>query len=339
MFFKLNQIGDGLFMELAEDDNLLITDFGSQQGISNALFEYFYNLEKSFTKIDFALSHFHQDHYSGLLALLNLSWYTNFDTLYIPRLPKEDIAIKLYFAIQSMLSFKMGEYSGSMEYDFISLIRQLNRSPFILKPLSKGDSFSINGKDFTVSWPTRNLSIDTLTHIARAVHEFENQIAVIPRLKELYTKIQGSDRIWIHASQSQKVGVKQNKESFKIQTTIQPLTKKQRAVFNKLNSILKKGANSLSLCYYNEGYHFMGDLESREIDQCIAGIKVNKPDLTWPVIVLPHHGTHWHHCMRSMKGFYGLSSNGPKMYRHWKKKNNKICFVNLMTHKNGTILI
>lgn len=337
MHLSLNDIGDGLFLEIFDDKHRLITDFGSQQQIAAEDLYVFYDQGDGFARTDFALSHFHKDHYSGLVEIMLRDWQTNFNTVYIPRLPRQDEAISLFYALETIFAFSMGGYSGSMDYDFVSLMSQINSTGFSLVPLSQGDSFTINGKPFTVSWPPKNFSNDVLARIGKVIVEFEEEAELIPELKELYRKIQNSDKMWIYYEGSQLQADKEKREAFKIKRKPPVLTNEQRSIFRRLNTKLRNAANCVSLCYYNEFVNFMGDLESAEIAQCLRYIYTSRKHMGWPILILPHHGTHWHDDMRSIAALYGLSSNGKKMARHWEKNNRSICHYNLTTLIDGTI--
>lgn len=155
MIIVLNDVGDGLFMAISTKENeLLITDFGSQQAITDQL-QTFKLLQSGGTHISFALTHFHKDHYSGLLQLEPENIRTNFSRVYIPRLPTVPAAANVLYALLAFNSYTLGDNSGSMEYDFISLLIRSNKKPFTLMPVSQGEIISLGSENFRVSWPPR----------------------------------------------------------------------------------------------------------------------------------------------------------------------------------------
>jgi hypothetical protein len=333
----LNDIGDGMFMELFDGTHLLITDFGSQQKISTTDLFTFYVEMNCYDRTDFALSHFHKDHYSGLIDVMKQAWQTNFRTVYVPRLPQQKEAISLFYALETVFAFSMGGYSGSMDYDFASFMNQLNGSGFNLVPLSQGDSIYINGNRFDVSWPPRNFSKSVLLRIGETIVEFEKEIGSIPELKELYRRISNSDKIWIYYEGFQSETNRGKESAFEIKPMPPTLNPGQRSTLKKLNNKLRNAANCLSLCYFDDRVNFMGDLDAPEISQCIDYIFTVRGRLGWHSLILPHHGTHWHNNMRSLTALWGLTSNGPKMAKYWVKNNRRICLSNLTTQIDGTI--
>lgn len=147
MDLKLNDIGDGLFLELTEEENLFITDFGSQQAIDPQRLNYFRLIQQANKKIDFALTHFHKDHYSGLFNLEENGSSIKFSHVYIPRLPNEPVIHQFLQALFTFNAFSLGGMSGSLVYDFKNLIRRINIKKFKICPISQGDTFFISDKN------------------------------------------------------------------------------------------------------------------------------------------------------------------------------------------------
>lgn len=337
MHLTLNDVGDGLFQELEENNHVLITDFGSQQNIEHYHVGKFFDLQESLKRVDFALTHFHKDHYSGLFEIAKQSLYTNFTTVYLPRLPQQPAARTLFFALQTVQMFTMGSYSGSMDFDFLYLVRQLNQGNFVLRPVSQGDQIALNGKSFQVSWPPRQLNKSTLVKIHETLQEFESQIEEIRPLRNLYNKMRQSDSIWIIDEGGEVSTIHRQQRITPEKFDVSVLSKEQRHKLSKLNRKLRNAANCLSLCYFDNDINFLGDLESEEIDRCIQYLATVAPGLTWDNIILPHHGTHWHNSMYRLTGFNGLSSNGRKMISYWNTRNQDVCWSNYTTYIDGEL--
>jgi len=111
MKVTVNEIGDGLFLDIRFKHSRLVTDFGSQQNIPiESLYRFLGNFPFSF-----ALSHFHSDHYKGLVEFAQQGGKTPIDKVYFPRLPQFSDRPRLLKAFQAINFYLMGNDSGSIK--------------------------------------------------------------------------------------------------------------------------------------------------------------------------------------------------------------------------------
>ncbi|RYD89997.1 MAG: hypothetical protein EOP50_16690 [Sphingobacteriales bacterium] len=204
-------------------------------------------------------------------------------------------------------------------------------------PVAQGDSIEVGSEKLTVSWPPRHFDNRQLGYIAETVRAFEKFIERIEGLAELYSRLRNSQAISVYsAGESPELLVPEHSEPGRRKTRMPRLTPAQAGVVKVINERLKRAASCLSLAYFNDRLNFMGDLEAREIDQ-VVNYLVSKGATTSKVIVLPHHGTHWHQSMLNLSGTVGFSSCGSRMRKHWTSANNTICSSNQRTDISGDI--
>ena len=107
----------------------------------------------------------------------------------------------------------------------------------------------------------------------------------------------------------------------------------------RANSSLKAAANHLCLAAAKgETIVFLGDAEAHEIRQIVHEL-TSKSLRRFHILVTPHHGTHWHHSLGTIRSEFSVTSNGPKlcskMIPHFKALSRK----SYATFANGDIWI
>jgi glyoxylase-like metal-dependent hydrolase (beta-lactamase superfamily II) len=100
----------------------------------------------------FILSHFHIDHYNGLLQVSKSGILPyRITEVFFPRVP--DFADRSTFleCLFAMNARVFGSLTGSMEYDLLEAVSKLNgRQPFRWRSLFKGENLNVHGSIFEV---------------------------------------------------------------------------------------------------------------------------------------------------------------------------------------------
>jgi ribonuclease BN (tRNA processing enzyme) len=332
MIVIINDIGDGLFIDFRLDNERLVTDFGSQQNIDKELLHRFHHP----FPLSFALSHFHSDHYSGLLDLLQLGAYAHIVKVYFPRLPQFSDRSKLLKAFQTVNFYLLGNDSGSMEYDFINLISIINNNKsFKVIPVSQGDFINLGQKSFQVIWPPREIDNSFTNSVQKAIGLFNDELKKNDTLRKIYDSLDDS----FYQDKEEESDFESGQAEKRIIKLIDSEQRNQRLELIKdLNDGLREIANRISLAYCNNQLLFLGDLEANEINySLIYNLSVSNNSY-WDIVILPHHGTHWGQEMSKIQCKVGISSLGNKLKDNWEIKNKSIADENYLTYFNGRII-
>lgn len=330
-------VGDGLCLALQTISNEVVQiDCGGKN--SRIAFYGLNNIVGRLLHLDyFVLSHFHVDHYNGLLyasahPVKDLPF--GIREVYYPRIPEFRDSEKFFKCLITMNARVFGAETGVREYDLLRTIGRLNKIPFRHRPLTKGDFININGSGFEVLWPPaviddrRSLSV-----IARALRDFETALEEDEETKSLYDRISQED-LWVYLEGGE--GRKINERDRQIFPTWKE--RKLPPIVKKANKSLADAANhmSLVLCEDNR-FLFLGDAEGFEIKQ-ITDELISSGRRDFYVLITPHHGTHWHRSLTNLRCVWAIASNGKKL--HAKMKPFKfISQRTLTTFVNGEIMI
>jgi len=252
-------VKDGLCFSIRTiSENFIQIDCGSSQGSEIALagLKRIYDYFK--TPDIFILSHFHIDHYNGLLFLSNNKHQRKYflpefeiKKAYFPKIPdlKEKRGLKREF-IEALFAINLlifGNETGLMEYNFLKAIYRINREKsFKYKLLSQGDKININGSIFEVIWPPNQIiEGKTLKTIERALNDFKKALEKDDKLKELYQRVRKEGIFEKYLEVEGEINYENdNKQNEYIQSkrTLPDIVK-------KANDSLKKAANHLSLAF------------------------------------------------------------------------------------------
>jgi len=291
----------------------------------------------------FFLSHYHIDHYNGLLfsSTRHRTSPLRVRNVYYPRLPKfkkNEEFLRSLFAINMRV---FGDETGIREYDFLNAILHINNgTPFRQKGLSRGDMVELNGSVLEILWPPIEISRKTtLNVIDRALEDFQKALEDRVTM-ELFERVNKEDkfRAFLHGDVSYYEGTDKNQN--RQNPADVPLLPKRELppVVKKANESLKKAANHMSLAFF-EGSNllFLGDAEAFEIRQISTELK-SKGKQDFSVFITPHHGTHWHDSLRQIKCVYSITSNGSKLCSKMKPHFKEISKYSLATFANGDIV-
>ena len=338
-------VGDGLCMAINTISGEIIQiDWGSQEGGRTA-FTGFKKIHYYLRSPDvFILSHFHVDHYNGLLyASINLHEYSSFRIreVYYPRVPEFKERKKFIDALCTMNLRVFGSETGVMEYDFLKAISRVNRISFKYKPLTKGDIININGSVFEVLWPPAVIDDEgddegTLTVIRQALKDFEKVLKEDETTRQLYNRVKEEGVFESYLEEGEKTP-----ELEELNDRYTDVNEKRRLpeIVKKANESLRKAANHLSLALFEDNrFLFLGDAENFEIRQIVNDLK-SKGRKNFYVFITPHHGTHWDNSLREIECIYSITSNGNKLYSRMKTHFKEIAKRSLATYVNGDIMI
>ena len=331
-------VGDGLCMALHTISNEVVQiDCGGQS--SRIAFQGLNNILSRLRHIDyFILSHFHVDHYNGLLYAStsrpkNLSFRVK--AVYYPRIPEFREKRRFLHCLFAMNARVFGAETGVREYDFLKAIGRLNRTYFRHRPLSKGDLIDINGSGFEVLWPPAVIDDKrTLSVVRRALRDFERALEEDEETGRLYDFIEEEGSwVYLEGGEGGKIEGHREKQAF-------PFRKERKlpSVVKRANKSLADAANhmSLVLCEDNR-FLFWGDVEGFEIKQIVNEL-VLRNRKNFYILVAPHHGTHWHNSLANLRSMWSVASNGKKLFARMKPF-KFISQRTLATFVNGEIII
>lgn len=329
---RMADVGDGLAVGIRTiSGHGIQIDCGSQQafGSNTALFKML-----DHDPCDFFLSHFHFDHYNGLFRW-NSKYHDklNIERVYFPRipdLPEKNVLLKTIFAMNQWI---LGGETGSMEADFLKILRRINSIRPKHRLLSEGDVVQVGSSVLEILWPPKSISDNAELRgaVRKAIEEFEDALQVDEKLKRIYEKI----KIESYLSE-ELIGDNDRNNDDTYLLDIQ----KREAIpepIEKANRSLRKVANRLSLAFHQDNrLLFMGDLEKEEIS-CVVKSLEAKRRTHFFISITPHHGTHWHESLQCIHNVWGLSSVGEKLFGKLSKEFKTICNRWLVTHLNGEI--
>ncbi len=330
-------VGDGLCMAIHTISGEMIQiDCGGKEG-SMA----FNGLERIFNHLStpdiFVLSHFHIDHYNGLLyASINRHRPLPFRMreVYYPRIPEFREKEKFVCYLFAMNSRVFGSETGIMECDFLRTVSRINNGvPFRYRPLSKGDEINVNGSIFEVLWPPLSMEDEkTLSVIRQALKDFEKAMEEDEETRKVYNRVR-KEGVFRDYFKEQGERSKHNEYNHR-----EHERRKLPEVVKKANESLRKAANHLSLALFEDNrFLFLGDIENREIKQIVKDLKSRGRE-NFYIFITPHHGTHWHNSLREIRSTYSITSNGSKLCSKMKPCFKEISKRSLATYANGDIL-
>ncbi len=351
-FISVADVEDGLCLALCtiSGDTIQI-DCGSQKG-GNIAYRGWRRIDNGpFNPVSdrpdvFILSHFHVDHYNGLLyASLEHKRFPTYtiEKVFYPGIPEFSLKREFLLAMFTMDLRVFGSETGVMEYDFLRAIARINQISFHYRPLFKGNIIKIGSSHFEVLWPPKFIKEDEiLVPIKKAVNDFNYALEKDEILRRLHERVREEgifekfypqenvpDRGYPYESPPQKF-----REEFEIRAR-EPLPE----VTKKANSSLKGAANHLSLALFEDNrFLFLGDLNNYEIREVVGDLRSMSRTL-FDVFITPHHGTRWDNSLNEIKTILSITSNGPELCSKIKRQFKKISKISLATYWNGDIRV
>jgi beta-lactamase superfamily II metal-dependent hydrolase len=343
-------VGDGLCMAVRTlFGEIIYIDCGSHQG-SETAFDGFIKVYDHFYEPDvFILSHFHIDHYNGLLLASKNNFRKRYyqyryyplkiRKVYYPHIPEFRDKEKFVMYLLTMNLKVFGSETGIMEYDFLRAISRINDGPFSYKPVSKGDIIDINGSTFEVLWPPKTIeSGETLSVIERALKDFKEAMEKDEELKRLYERVskEGVSEKYREEGKIEGSMEKENTDEYRDKNY---RGRELPEIVEKANNSLREAANHLSLSLFEDNrLLFLGDTEGFEIKEIVDYLKsINRRKFY--VFITPHHGTHWHDSLKEIETIYAITSNGDKLCSKMIPDFKEISKTSFSTWVNGNISV
>ncbi len=333
-------VGDGLAagIRTISGQNIQI-DCGSQQQPGGAF-------EKGLCRINpdaFFLSHFHVDHYNGLLQFRRNRRrpHPTIQQVFFPRVPEFRQKEQFLRYMLAMAHWVMGDTTGSMEADFLGILSRINFRPFTYQALSSGDTARIGSSRFEVLWPPRVVEDEgTLRIISMAISDFEGALKADQTLRRIYEAIGERGEIDPYIGRDLEGGElsgcgEERREGEELRFAAG--RRQFPETVKKANDSLRRAANHLSLAFHQDDrLLFMGDLEGHEIAH-VAQVLTKEDKKHFLVTITPHHGTHWHKDLGRIRSWCVISSVGKGLFRHVCPELKSMRGICLITHLNGDI--
>ena len=334
----MHDVGDGNHVDIVPEwrRSGLKVDFGTNSDKKKlfndcGLLDWIYPLRFGRS---FMLSHFHADHYNGLIELLRHANHEHFclgfRKLYYPRFPTFPNSTVIAKQILYYNRLLLGDYSGSQQYDLIRIVSKLNRRRFTSIPLSQGDLIQDSSMEAEVLWPPRTIANNSFNRtVERVIGRFEETISHYPELRDQYVGMNGVP--------SEHGESEFNPED--LSNLSEPLRNVPQEVV-ELGVPLRNIANRLSIAFLS-GRHilFLGDLENYEIYSVVKYLKKIRNFNHSEFMIAPHHGTHWQASMINIFANHILVSNGPKMIAKFKQEYKQISNRVHSTFLEGTVVL
>lgn len=334
MNFKIYvpSVGDGLSagIQNGPGGRKILLDCGSQQGGDIP----YQKGMCCFSPDVFILSHFHTDHYNGLFAAKKNKRKFSIQDVIFPVIPEFNGCEELVMCMMAMNFRLLGDTSGSMEYDFLSVIREISSTSFKYHAVSKGDVISVDGSNFKILWPPNYIKNNNfVSSVKKAIEKFNAAKQIDPILRVIYEVIfftmtanrfeylfgtNHHDRLiplngdsgdnLVYEKHDSKLTLSDDAGG-KGKSNYPCAVPKETSIANKA---LRGVANRISLAFMGCDMLFMGDLEANEINIVVNELNVlGKND--FHVMIAPHHGTHWGHGMCKLNADIVVSSVGKKL--------------------------
>jgi hypothetical protein len=339
---RVISVGDGLCCLLWPQEAML--DWGSQQGGTTASENVARLLSRPWEAMMyrgvrmFIASHYHTDHYNGLVMAHRGPWAPLFDVreVYgpgIPEFPRRETFLRAYFALND---YVLGNSSGSIEFDLLQCVRRAaGHSRFTFHPLYQGDLFGPEHHKLRCIWPPRELRGYAGRAVDAALQRFNRAVREIPQLGELYKA----------AYTSTTLSVLLEGGEFPIEAELeekrQPGEPRSRlpAVVAEANAAFRRAANHMSLAFHADDHLLsLGDLPATQLTRVLTFLRTSG-NTRYRYVLAPHHGTVWHRDMFSLFTQWVLVSNGPRLAKHLKSKLGEICGGIIETSRSGDIRV
>lgn len=341
----VSDVGDGLCMAIHTlSGETIQIDCGSQQSSRVGLDGLMKLYDRFYGPDIFMLSHFHLDHYNGLMLASSMChlpfkpW--RIKEVYYPKIPEFQKREEFMHCLLAMNLRLFGDETGIMEYDFLKAISRINRGSFRYKPVSKGDVINIDGTSFEILWPPAVIDEKrTLRVIQQAIDDFNIAIERDKKIRELYQKVKEENlfKTYLEGGQRSDSGERENTAKL---VNNEYKKKELPDVVRKANNSLRKAANQLSLALFEHNrLLFLGDLESFEIREVVNYLESTSKKKLFYVFVTPHHGTHWDNCLKKINCTYSIASNGSKLYSRMRPEFKGISIISFATYVNGDIVV
>lgn len=334
MILRVPDIGDGLSAAIYTQPRISIQiDCGSQQSAKEAFIKGMRFTNPNF----FVLSHFHSDHYNGLFEGVRAKERFSIQQVIMPIIPRFRERKKFTRCLFAVNARILGGGSGSMDYDFLSIINKLSK-PTSYRRVKSGDEVVLDGVHIQILWPPKVLNDDELlVSVQNAITDFNNALDQDDILKGIYNSLpeKGILESYLSDNEMAEMDAFRNDELQLFPTKRDDIPDATK----KANASLRGVANRLSLAFrMDSNLLFLGDLESNEINAVVDNLK-EEQRLRFPIMITPHHGTHWSKGMEKLSIDVAVSSVGEKLFRNVKPNYKYVVYRHLLTYVEGEVLL
>lgn len=320
---------------------------------------------KAYTTDAFLLSHYHYDHYNGLIHSTHKIPFA-LKNVYLPKMPQiidsnngKDLGQPF---LRSILSFSILTLGVPLVNYIVSLLQSYNSTKFEVQYLAQGDLFIYNKRKYDVIWPPQKLddnnTISCVKDAITAYEELKKKYPDMEYIERMTSCMIGTWRKFADKDAPDKIDMFDTEyevETFrKCYARLHAISNKRHKEYNdsgflfdlddelvkNANQKLRTAANHLSIAFRQEdNILFLGDLEKQELE--IVCKDLNQKDMVrYDSLIAPHHGTHWHDNMKYLICDYVLISIGTDLIKNIELTNlSSISRCLLRTDCYGSILI
>ena len=321
--FKMADVGDGLCCIFSCADTTVQLDWGSQQG-SQVAIEGWRNIvvhEGGYLRPEvFVLSHFHTDHYNGLLRAARtpgeFRLFRSLGVVLMAGLPDFPRKTDFYGALFAVNARVFGSESGHMEYDFRRTLYELSGNRRLeFARLFQGDHIFIGDARLQCVWPPRHIEDRHVgNRVVRALAKFGEALEQDEALRRVHEHLLESNFL------AELESLKHPHDDYYAWEGLADadLSPPSKPVLEG-NAALRFVANDLSLAFRQEDRLLsMGDADLA-IPSIVEFLRTNQA-LDFHIFVAPHHGTHWKQNLHNLRAHFSLVSNGEGRARKYKRQ-------------------
>ncbi len=312
----------------------------------------------------FLLSHYHTDHYAGLLwASQNRRrevryWWDDVKTVFAPGMPdlpgrpglRQEFLAALFTVCARVRAF--GDESGNMDYDFVTAIRRLKGDDeFSVRQLYQGDSFRLGSRKYRCDWPPRVLTNEQLTpRIERALEAFSRALKEDSTLRDLYSQVRDGELV---RRLSDRDGEQYDQRDVQLQRR-EPRAREDVPApphetrgydgdvpepLSTVNRLLRGIANELCLAFHSrDTLLFLGDVGRSQIRHVVRHLR-DQQAINFGTMLAPHHGSAWDRSLFQMRANTTLVSNGSYLSSKYKREYGQISRRVTSTHSQGDLAV
>lgn len=370
MLVYVASVGDGLCVSVRSGSATLQIDCGSQDGACVALSGWLRACPHG--PDAFLLSHFHVDHYNGLLqavdgCALRRIGPCNIKEVYYPRLPEflgRDKFVAYMLTLALATRWTLGSATGVMQYELLQAIKKLNGGgPFTCRPVCAGQNITLDGRYFEVLWPPPSVTTKALKLITRAIEDFEVAMKGDENLKKLYSIVRNEGHFATYlldggpgryngepSHAGKRMSPEGNGLSLGNDCALALCSRKPSMGKGHSKSRLSPGVEqalksfreaSNHLCVVlaeSQEFLFLGDAESSVIAEILRDL-VSRQRTAFQLVIAPHHGTHWHSSLRNLQCDWLVASNGKNLGRRMRVEYDLIARCCLTTRDCGDLVL
>jgi len=292
----------------------------------------------------FVLSHFHNDHYNGLLHASHVETVRRprlaIEAAYYPRIPDFKRNREFFLALFAINQRVFGSESGVMGVDFLEAISRITLLPtFRYRSVCEGDVIHVNGSAFEVLWPPLTIEDKrSLSAVRRALDAFNRAISEDAETRRLYEQA-AQDGAW-EKYFAEEGGIQERtwSEHPHEYPRLRPRTELPDIVI-KANELLRHAANHMGLALFEDNrLLFLGDVGPFEIRQIVERLRSCRRTRFF-LLVAAHHGTHWHDSLSNIQCTCSVASVGSRLSRRLRIGYKEIAETSLATWANGDIVL